>query len=113
MPKSSSTKPAADVNVIGPFEFRAALWLYQGKGSWHFITVPPELGEEIRTRTAMNRRGWGSVAIEAIIGTSTWRTSIFPQKDTGAYLLPVKEEIRTRESLEPGREIAVSLSVIL
>ena len=42
--------------------------------------------------------GFGSVRVEATIGGSTWRTSIFPSDD--AYILPIKKAVREAEGLE-------------
>lgn len=35
-------------------------------------------------------------------GGTDWRTSVFPDKERGAYLLFVKKQVRTAESLEVG-----------
>lgn len=113
MPRSAKPVPPHPPATVGPFTFSAAMWLYHGKGAWHFVTLPVDVGEEIRARTAMNRRGWGSVRVSATIGGSTWQTSIFPDKKTGSYLLPVKEDIRSAEHLHVGEQVDVSLDVFL
>ena len=77
----------------------------EGKGSWHFLTVPPEQAVEIRlaaTAAAGPRRGFGSVRVAATIEGVTWRTSIFPQK-SGGYLLPVKAAVRRQGGHRRGR----------
>ena len=92
----------------------APIWLWsEGKGHWHFLTVPPDQAVEIRMHSTMSgpRRGFGSVKVEATISDVTWRTSIFPQKD-GGYLLPVKAEVRERAGLTAGEEVEVSLRLV-
>ena len=37
--------------------------------------------------------------VEVTLGTSTWRTSVFPDKARG-YVLPVKSAVRRREGLD-------------
>ena len=39
------------------------------------------------------RRGFGSVRVEVTLEGVTWRTSVFPSKETGGYFLPVKMEV--------------------
>lgn len=100
--------------------FTAKLWLYNTeKAAWHFITLPNAAGDKIRFFTAQdmpsNRRsrGFGSVKVVATIGTTNWRTSVFPYKegDINSYILPVKREVRVREGLGEGDMAEVSLSL--
>ncbi len=91
--------------------FTAPLWLWQGKGAWHFITLPEDESQVIRM--AVPRRGWGSVRVTATIGESRWQTSIFPDTKRNAYLLPIKADIRKAESLALGEAVEVSLSLDL
>lgn len=91
--------------------FRAKVWLYDGAGAWHFVTLPKALAAEIRFFAAGPRRGFGSVRVTAAIGKSSWRTSIFPSKSAGSYLLPVKGDVRRAEGLEVGRLVQVTLTV--
>lgn len=91
----------------------APIWLWsEGKGSWHFLTVPAEEAVEIRllATAAGPRRGFGSVRVEATINGVAWRTSIFPQK-SGGYILPVKAEVRRRAGIVAGDEVTVSLEI--
>ena len=46
----------------GTWDFEAALWVYKGKGGWHFVTLPPEVGFAIRCVSEGRRPGWGMVA---------------------------------------------------
>ncbi len=56
------------------------------------------------------RRGWGSIRVTATIGETSWQTSMFPSKESGGYLLPVKAAVRKAEGLTAGDEIAVRLA---
>ena len=88
------------------------LWLWTGESaSWHFITVPEELSDEIRGHSLIHRGGFGSVRVEATIGEVTWRTSVFPQK-SGGYVLPVKAEVRRRAGIVAGDEISLNLELL-
>lgn len=91
------------------FRFTTDLWEYQGDASWFFLTVPPEYSDEIRA-TAPPRRGFGSVKVTVTVGNSMWKTSVFPDKKSGCYVLPVKRAIREREGLRPGELVRAVLT---
>ena len=91
----------------------AHLWLWTGgQGSWHFLTVPENQAMEIRAHSfGGERRGFGSVRVEAAIAGIRWRTSVFPQK-SGGYILPVKAEVRRRAGISAGDEVTVELELL-
>lgn len=90
----------------------STLWLWSGEGgSWHFVSIPEEKTDEIRGHALLNRRGFGSVRVEAVIGEVAWRTSVFPQH-SGGFLLPVKADVRRRAHLTAGDEVTVTLELI-
>jgi Domain of unknown function (DUF1905) len=94
------------ITVTGP------LWLWTGEnGSWHFITVPAELSDEIRAHAMLALRGFGSVKVEATIDGVRWRTSVFPMK-SGSYFLPVKAEVRRKAGIAAGDEVTVELDLL-
>ena len=93
-------------------EFDAELWEWDAApegSSWVFLTVPEDETDEIRLRSGPPR-GFGSVRVEATIGATTWRTSVFPDKR--GYALPVKKAVRRAESLEVGDPARVTLRLV-
>jgi len=92
------------------YEFEATLWRWRDDGTWHFLTLPEDVSDEIDDRTAV-RAGFGSVKVEATIGTSTWRTSLFPSKDAGAFILPVKKAVRVAQGCGEGDRLLVRLTI--
>ena len=50
--------------------------------------------------------------MEATIGSSTWSTSVFPDKASGSFVLPVKKVVRWAEDLEDGDAVDVVLRVV-
>ena len=94
------------------YNFQATLWIYPGKAAWYFITVPPEITTDIDRIFSELKRSWGSLRVEVEVGTSKWTTSIFPDKKSGTYLLPVKKEIRVTENLSVDDTIEVKLKII-
>lgn len=98
---------------MNSMEFEAELWRWDARAdTWTFVSVPPELSEEIRDRmAALPPAGFGSVRVAVTIGTSTWRTSVFPGND-GRYSLPVKKAVRRKEAVEVGDRVRVRLELL-
>ena len=72
---------------------RSQVFLYPGMGGWHFIGLPKKESQEIKEAFAAKTRGWGSLPVEVTLGKTHWKTSIFPDKKSGTYLLPLNEII--------------------
>ena len=90
------------------FTFDAELWLSSVEGSWVFLTVPEDISDEIDDAVG-TKGGFGSVKVEASIGSTSWSTSLFPDTKAGAYILPVKKAVRTAESVDIGDSVTVLL----
>lgn len=93
------------------FSFDATVWKYAGKAAWYFVTLPKDMADDIKDFTRHQKTGWGSVRVHASIGETSWKTSIFPDKKSGAYLLPLKAAIRTAEGIGDGDAVSVGLRV--
>ena len=95
-------------------DFEAELWIWDARPdeNWTFVSLPVEASDEIRDLTAGTKRGFGSVRVQATVGLTTWRTSIFPDSKQGAYVLPVKRAVRKAQSLEPGDSVKVTVEVL-
>ena len=95
------------------YEMRAEIWVYPGKGGWHFVTLPTEVATRIKAAMAGLARPWGSLGITAAIGKTRWQTSLFPDKASGSLLLPVKAAVRQRESLRAGDMPTLTIEIEL
>jgi hypothetical protein len=93
--------------------FRAELWEHSpgDPGSWHFVTLPPEQAEDVAIE-AGPRGGFGSIRVEVRTGTTTWRTSLFPDAANGSFVLPVKKSVREAEGLWAGAACEITLRVV-
>jgi hypothetical protein len=98
------------------FTFTAPLWRWSARqetadpSAWCFVTLPTEVSEELRLR-AGEPRGFGSVPVHAQVGTTRWETSVFPDADSGSFVLPVKRAVRQAHGVEEGDELTVTLEV--
>ncbi|HEU4337270.1 MAG TPA: DUF1905 domain-containing protein [Nocardioides sp.] len=96
--------------------FTAELWRWTARkesadtGAWCFVTLPPDLAEDVRER-AGEPRGFGSVRVRASVGDTTWDTSVFPDAASGSFVLPVKKAVRTAAGVTEGDLLTVTLSV--
>ena len=92
------------------------LWIWttaKAPASWHFLTIDGDAAEAINALALMRRlergqkRGWGSMKVRARVGDTDWDTSIFPAKEMGGWLLPVKAAVRKAEGLVAGDLVTV------
>jgi len=95
------------------YEFEAVLWLWDARrDSWTFVSLPTETADRIDDIAGPFTRGFGSVRVEATVGTTVWRTSIFPDSKRGTYVLPVKRAVRSAEHLQAGDTVQVGLRLV-
>jgi hypothetical protein len=94
------------------FKIKEEMWLYPGLTPWHFITINSKISKKIREVHKGPRRGFGSVRVEATIGKTTWNSSIFPDKKSGTYLLPIKASVRSKENLYAGDIVTLKFNTM-
>jgi hypothetical protein len=95
------------------YEFDAELWLWQSRSdSWTFVSLPTDVADEVLDVAGGRARGFGSLRVEVTVGSTTWRTSIFPDSGRKTYVLPVKKAVRTAEGLSAGSTARVHLVVL-
>lgn len=107
--------PATDIRN---WVTRGPVWIWRGNGNgpppkaaWYFLTISGEVAQAIRAG-AGQKRGFGSVRVTATIGATSWQTSLFPAKELGGYLLPLKATVRKAEGLEADTEADVTLTLV-
>ncbi len=91
------------------FEFSGQIWHWRGPSPYHFVTIPEDRAAAIQAVAAGITYGWGMIPVEAHLGSTVWKTSLFP-KD-GGYVLPVKDAVRRAEALDLGDTVALRLTV--
>lgn len=103
----------------GNWSFTGPMWLWRGqakdgtpsKTAWHFLTIDGDVAEAIRAAAPGRTAAWGSVYVQATIGATEWRTSVFPSRNVSGYLLPVKASVRKAEGLGEGDVVTVQLAI--
>jgi len=94
------------------YQIKEKVWLYPGKAAWHFVTIPKDIAADIDYHFAQNKRGWGSLPVSVTLGKTTWKTSIFPDKKSSSYLLPLKAVSREKEHIQVGQVIEFTIKVL-
>lgn len=90
---------------------RSTVWVYPGVGAWRFLTLPKKQGAEIKAKFGKRAKGWGSLPVEVVIGKTKWKTSIFPDKKSGSYLLPLKAAVRKAEKIHDAATVVYTLQI--
>ena len=90
-------------------ELSGEIWYWRGPAPWYFITVPDDVCRQLQSLSGLVSYGWGMIPVTVTLGSSTWKTSLFP-KD-GRYVLPVKAQVRRSERLDEGQTRTVQLTV--
>jgi uncharacterized protein (DUF302 family) len=78
---------------------------------WHFVGVPIKESEEIK-KSAKVKAGFGSVPVVVTVGKTKWKTSIFPDKRSSTYLLPLKVEVRKKEKIFSEDTISLTIELV-
>jgi hypothetical protein len=84
---------------------------YPGMDAWYFAYVDKKLSGELKEKFGKGARGFGSLPVEVTLGKTKWKTSIFPDKHSGVYLLPLKAKIRRAEGIAAGDTITFILNI--
>jgi hypothetical protein len=94
--------------------FDAEPWQWKARAdSWIFVSLPRDATEEIRDIVGDLAAGFGSVEVSARIGGTRWSTSIFPDSESGCFVLPLKRAVRVAEGVELGEPVAVEVELVL
>ena len=93
------------------YSFSAKIWKHNGTGGWHFVSLPNHISKEIREHLQWQEEGWGRMKSTAKIKNSEWKTAIWFDKKHNTYLLPIKSEVRKKNSLKENDQIEVTISL--
>ena len=104
------------IHIDLDLDFTAELWVYPGAGgvknanSWHFVTLPGDIADQIKF-VRQKQPGFGTVRVKVRIGATQWQTSLFPDKASNGFLLPIKAAVRRNENLAVGDTLNISIVV--
>ena len=84
--------------------FTAELFEWRGPAPFYWLALPPAASDYVREEAALATYGWGAIPVRVRVGGTEWETSLLPRD--GAYVLPVKKDVRVRERLSDGDTVA-------
>lgn len=122
MPRPNFSKPqklTGKGSARKKFKFKSKVFVWQSghykendSGAWRFARVPEKISAKIKEmQKGRLRRGWGAVYARTKVGRTQWLTSIFPDRHSNTYILPLKKQIRYQENLYDGIDIKVSIEI--
>ena len=88
------------------FTFSAKVWRWPGNGGWHFVNLPKEYFEPIRTKY-----GKGMIPILVTIGKTFWQAKLFPHLKEKSYLLAIKKSIRKGADIWDGDTVEIKIKI--
>jgi len=95
---------------------KGKVWRYPGAEGWHFVYADKQLSEKIRKyhrkRYKGVRVGFGYVPTVATVGKSSWKTTLFPSKKEGVYLIAVKAPVRKKEEIQEGDDLKIHCDLL-
>jgi hypothetical protein len=81
------------------YSLTSKILVYPGMSGWRFLIIPTNDAQEIKANFGNRAKGWGSLPVTVTLNSSVWKTSIFPDKKSGTYFLPLKAKIRKAEEI--------------
>ena len=101
------------------FTVTTSLWRWQSAtapAAWFFVTIAGDVADAIRLAAISGqwldgRKGFGSARVDVQIGDTRWKTSVFPHKESGGWLLPIKAAVRKAEEIAEGDAVTVTVSL--
>jgi Domain of unknown function (DUF1905) len=89
--------------------FSGEIIYWRGPSPFHFVAVPADHSSTIEAVSSEVTYGWGVIPVMAELGSTSFRTSLFPQD--GGYLLPIKKAVRNAEQVELGDVVTIELTI--
>ena len=91
--------------------FNAELFPWEANPSFTFVALPPDDADAVDDATSLVG-GFGSVKVNVQIGKTAWSTSLFPSKEMGTYVLPLKKAVRQAEGIEVGDTASITIEIV-
>lgn len=94
------------------YTFETELWAWSARRElWVFAALPEDVSEEISDEPRPPS-GFGSIKVWVELGSSHWSTSIFPDTERKAYIVPVKKAVRDAEGVGVGDVVEITIEVV-
>lgn len=95
------------------YKIKSEVWLYPGDVAYHFVNTDRKTSDSIRKKFGISKRGFGSFPVVATLGKTTWKTSIFPDRRSGTYMMFLKKEIRKKEGIMAKDKVSFTINIMV
>jgi len=92
------------------FTIKGQVWRYPGPAGWYFVNMKRRDSARIRAMSRVKTVAWGYVRVRAIVGKTTWDTTLFPAKG-GIYMIAIKASVRKSENIQPGEVVRIKIAL--
>ena len=93
------------------YSFESKVWKWEnGKTSWFFASIPVQKSNRIKQNNSI--KGYGMVPVIAKIGQTQWKTSVFFDSKRNHFIPPIKAEIRRKNDIKDGENLAIQIEII-
>ena len=79
--------------------------LFPQPGGWYFVRVPVDITEDLEMLADR-----GLIAVQAVVGTTTWDTSLMPMGD-GTKFIALNARVRKANRIDLDDIVTVSFSL--
>lgn len=93
------------------YKLSSRIVTFPGMGAWRFLHVNKSVSEEIKKKHSGKAVGFGSIRVIVKVGRTEWKTSIFPDKKSGTYVLPTKASVRKAEGITDDESVTFSIRI--
>lgn len=98
------------------YTFTAELWVWDARrpDTWTFVTLPSDVSQALTDQAEAHGppAGFGSVRVQVRAGSVSWRTSVFPDKESGCFVLPIKRAVREANLVGEGDTLTVHVRAV-
>jgi hypothetical protein len=70
------------------------------------------MSKQIYDVVGKSKRGFGAVSVQATVGQTSWRTSLFSDRQSQTYFLLLNKKVRREEGIIDDDEIAVTVVLL-
>jgi hypothetical protein len=90
------------------FSIKGKIWRYPGEAGWFFVSLGKKESAQIKWMEGIKKVGLGYVCVQAQVGKTKWKTTLFPTK-AGPYLIAIKAIVRKKEALQAGDMVTIKI----
>ncbi len=95
----------------GIYKSKSKVIVYPGMSGWRFLVILKKDGVDIKEAFGKMAKGWGSIPVLVTVGKTKWNTSIFPDKRSGTYFLPLKAQVRRKEKIVDDDIVSFTINI--